>query len=337
MHDDPRHRRRRLHRQPHRAPARRARRDASSCSTISPPAFARRSCHGDAGGRQHRRSRARRPRCSREHHVDTVMHFAAHTIVPESVAESAEVLRQQHLRDAHPARVLRSEAGVKHFVFSSTAAVYGIPAGGVAAEDIADRADQPLRHVEADERVDAARPRRGDAHCATWCCATSTSPARDPGGRIGQSTRNGTLLIKVACEAAVGKRPHVSIFGTDYPTPDGTGVRDYIHVEDLADAHLQCARLPARRGGRIGDAQLRLRPWLQRARGARDGRAGARRVRSDPRRAAPRRRSAVAGRPGGARAPGPRLVAALDDLDTIVRTPLEWERRLQREPVLQKN
>ena len=61
----------------------------------------------------------------------------------------------------------------------------------------------------------------------------------DPGGRIGQSTINGTLLTKVACEVAVGKRPHVSIFGTDYPTHDGTGVRDYIHVEDLADAHLK--------------------------------------------------------------------------------------------------
>ena len=70
----------------------------------------------------------------------------------------------------------------------------------------------------------------------------------DPGGRIGQSTLKATLLTKVACEAAVGKRPHVSIFGTDYPTPDGTGVRDYIHVEDLADAHLQALDY-LRRGG----------------------------------------------------------------------------------------
>jgi UDP-glucose 4-epimerase len=61
----------------------------------------------------------------------------------------------------------------------------------------------------------------------------------DPGGRIGQSTAKATLLTKVACEAAVGKRPHVTIFGTDYDTPDGTGVRDYIHVEDLASAHLK--------------------------------------------------------------------------------------------------
>ena len=70
----------------------------------------------------------------------------------------------------------------------------------------------------------------------------------DPGGRIGQSTINGTLLTKVACETAVGKRPHVSIFGTDYPTPDGTGVRDYIHVEDLAERAPQGARLPAQGG-----------------------------------------------------------------------------------------
>ena len=71
----------------------------------------------------------------------------------------------------------------------------------------------------------------------------------DPGGRIGQSTRQATLLTKVACEAAVGKRPHVSIFGTDYATPDGTGVRDYIHVEDLATAHLDALSY-LRQGGR---------------------------------------------------------------------------------------
>ena len=88
--------------------------------------------------------------------------------------------------------------------------------------------------------------------CPSGCCATcarrrrcATSSLRyfnvagsDPQGRIGQSTRAATLLVKVACEAAVGKRPHLSVFGTDYPTPDGTGVRDYIHVEDLATAHL---------------------------------------------------------------------------------------------------
>jgi UDP-glucose 4-epimerase len=67
----------------------------------------------------------------------------------------------------------------------------------------------------------------------------------DTAGRIGQSTRAATLLVKVACEVVVGKRPFLSVFGTDYPTPDGTGVRDYIHVEDLASAHVECAHLPA--------------------------------------------------------------------------------------------
>ena len=86
----------------------------------------------------------------------------------------------------------------------------------------------------------------------------------DPDGRIGQSTINATLLTKVACEAAVGKRPHVSIFGTDYPTPDGTGVRDYIHVEDLASAHIKALDYLRGKAG-VHYAQLRLRAWLQRA------------------------------------------------------------------------
>ncbi len=79
------------------------------------------------------------------------------------------------------------------------------------------------------------------------------SPGRDPGGRIGQSTIKATLLTKVACETAVGKRPHISIFGTDYPTPDGTGVRDYIHVEDLAE------RPPSRRSTTCAAAARRRR------------------------------------------------------------------------------
>ncbi len=73
----------------------------------------------------------------------------------------------------------------------------------------------------------------------------------DPGGRIGQATPGATLLTKVACEAMVGKRPHVSVFGSDYPTPDGTGVRDYLHVEDLAAGAPGCASVPARGGGPV--------------------------------------------------------------------------------------
>ncbi len=171
-----------------------------------------------------------------EHRVDTIIHFAAHTIVPESVSDPLKyygnnTCATRSLLDC------AARAGVKHFVFSSTAAVYGIPANGLAAEDIADRADQSLRHLEADVGVDAARPVRGDAD-ALRGPALLQRRRLGTRGRIGQSTRAATLLVKVACEVAVGKRPHLSVFGTDYPTPDGTGVRDYIHVEDLATAHV---------------------------------------------------------------------------------------------------
>ena len=87
----------------------------------------------------------------------------------------------------------------------------------------------------------------------------------DPDGRIGQSTEKATLLIKVAAEVAVGKREQLYVFGTDYPTPDGTGVRDYIHVDDLADAHIKGPRLPAQRR-RFGNLELWLRTRLQRTR-----------------------------------------------------------------------
>ena len=110
----------------------------------------------------------------------------------------------------------------------------------------------------------------------------------DPAGRIGQATPGATLLTKVACEAMVGKRPQVSIFGTDYPTPDGTGVRDYLHVEDLASAHLRALDY-LRGGGPLGHPQRGLWPRLFGARGAAHGRSrsAASRWPSARRRAAP--------------------------------------------------
>ena len=154
----------------------------------------------------------------------------------------------------------------------------------------------------------------------------------DPQGRIGQSTRAATLLVKVACEAAVGKRPFLSVFGTDYPTPDGTGVRDYIHVEDLATAHLNALDY-LRAGGKSLIANVRLRPRLQRARSALERREDRRHQARRARRTAPRRRPAVAGRQGRQGARGAQVDSRrLDDIDTIVRTSLEWEKRLQREP-----
>jgi UDP-glucose 4-epimerase len=169
--------------------------------------------------------------------IDTVMHFAAHTVVPESVEDPLKYYRN----NTAASRTLLEHAlaaNVRHFVFSSTAAVYGIPQGGLAAED---RPTAPINPYGTSKLmtelmlrdVAAVNPMRFVA------LRYFNVAGSDPETRIGQSTPRATLLTKVACEAAVGKRDHVAIFGTDYDTPDGTGVRDYIHVEDLADAHLR--------------------------------------------------------------------------------------------------
>ena len=171
-----------------------------------------------------------------EHRVDTIIHFAAHTIVPESVSNPLKYYGNNTC-STRSLLEAASQAGVKHFVFSSTAAVYGIPAAGLASEE---SPTAPINAYGTSKLMSewmlrdlcAATPMR---HVVLRYFNVAGS---DPQGRIGQSTRAATLLVKVACEAAVGKRPYLSVFGTDYPTPDGTGVRDYIHVEDLATAHL---------------------------------------------------------------------------------------------------
>src|SRR5690606_12779821 len=126
----------------------------------------------------------------------------------------------------------------RHFVFSSTAAVYGIPLEGYAAED---SPTAPINPYGTSKLMSEWMLRDLAAASALRYVTLRyfNVAGSDPQGRIGQSTPNATLLTKVACEAAVGKRNGVSIFGADYPTPDGTGVRDYIHVEDLADAHVK--------------------------------------------------------------------------------------------------
>ena len=176
-------------------------------------------------------------RLLRERQVDTVMHFAAHIVVPESVENPLKYYRNN---TANTRTLLECciNAGVKHFIFSSTAAVYGIPAGGVAAEDTPTAPINPygwskLMSEQMLRDVSAASPLR---HVALRYFNVAGA---DPGGRIGQSTPEATHLVKVACEHIVGKRDHVSIFGTDFDTRDGTGIRDYIHVEDLAAAHLK--------------------------------------------------------------------------------------------------
>jgi len=264
-----------------------------------------------------------------QHSVDTVLHFAAHTIVPESVENplkyySNNTCSSRNLLDCCDA------AGVEHFIFSSTAAVYGIPDGGIAREDSPTRPINPygtsklmtewmLRDLSA---VKALR------HVVLRYFNVAGS---DPGGRIGQSTAKATLLTKVACEAAVGKRDKVYIFGTDYPTPDGTGLRDYIHVDDLARAHLD-ALAYLRRGG----ASTTLNCGYGHGYSVREVLAAVTRAHGAPLtiEEGPRR----AGDPDRLVAEASRIRDVLgwqpehDDLDFIVETSLAWERHLQQHP-----
>ena len=172
----------------------------------------------------------------RAHDVRAVMHFAGSVVVPESVSDPLKYYRN----NTAASRTLIESAvagGVRHFIFSSTAATYGIPDAVPVREDAPKAPINPygmsklmtelmLRDVAA-------------AHPINYCALRYFNVAgADPAGRSGQSTAGATHLIKVAVEAATGKRGHVSIFGTDFATPDGTGVRDYIHVSDLAAAHV---------------------------------------------------------------------------------------------------
>lgn len=169
--------------------------------------------------------------------IETVMHFAAKTVVPESVSDPLKY----YLNNTANTRTLLAISHahqVKHVVFSSTAAVYGIPGGGTVTEDDPTAPINPYgtSKLMSEWMLRDLEVAGGPSYVALRYFNVAGC---DPEGRIGQSTPKATLLTKVACEAAVGKREHVAIFGTDYPTPDGTGVRDYIHVEDLASAHLK--------------------------------------------------------------------------------------------------
>ncbi|RDI97042.1 UDP-glucose 4-epimerase GalE [Dyella solisilvae] len=182
-----------------------------------------------------------------DHHgLDTVMHFAAHTVVPESVSDPVKYYGNN---TCNTCNLLASctDAGVQHFIFSSTAAVYGMTDAGIADEDTPTQPINPygmskLMSENMLRDVSAASPMR---HVILRYFNVAGC---DPSGRIGHSAPHATLLIKVACEHAVGKCDSLCIYGTDYNTPDGTGIRDYIHVEDLAAAHLR-ALDHLRRGG----------------------------------------------------------------------------------------
>ena len=257
--------------------------------------------------------------------IDTVMHFAAHTVVPESVADPLKY----YGNNTASSRTLLERAhahGVKHVVFSSTAAVYGVPKDAKASETTPTRPINPYgtSKLMTEWMLRDLAFAGGPSYVALRYFNVAGC---EPGGTIGQSTPNATLLVKVACEAAVGERAGVSIFGTDYPTPDGTGLRDYIHVEDLAAAHLDSLNY-LREGGKSstlncgyghGYSVREVLQAVERANGK------PLHITEEPR------------RPGDP----PELVAATekihqvlgwmpkyDDLDIIVQTSLDWERKI---------
>ncbi len=259
------------------------------------------------------------------HAIDTVMHFAAHTIVPESVSDPLKYYRNN---TASSRTLLEAAANhdVKNFVFSSTAAVYGIPDGGKASEE---SATQPINPYGTSKLMTEWMLRDLSAAGGPNYVALRyfNVAGCEPGGTIGQSTPKATLLVKVACEAATGRRPGVSIFGTDYPTPDGTGLRDYIHVEDLASAHLD-ALTYLRNGGEStvlncgyghGYSVREVLAAVEKAHGEKLS------VTEEPRRAGdPPELIAVANRVREVLGWTPKF----DDLDMTVRTSLEWERKI---------
>jgi UDP-glucose 4-epimerase len=171
-----------------------------------------------------------------EQQIGAVMHFAGSIIVPESVDNP---LKYYHNNTAK-SRALAAAAvtaGVPHFIFSSTAATYGIPEVSPVTEDSPRLPINPYGMSKLMTEIMLGDVSR--AHPLNYCALRYFNVAgADPRARTGQSTAGATHLIKVAVEAALGKRGHVEVFGTDYDTPDGTGVRDYIHVSDLAAAHV---------------------------------------------------------------------------------------------------
>jgi UDP-glucose 4-epimerase len=265
----------------------------------------------------------------REHDVRTVIHFAAVTIVPESVSDPLKYYGNNTCQTRNLLATCVAH-GVKHFVFSSTAAVYGIPDSGVCAEDAL---LAPINPYGTSKLMSEWMLR--DVAVATGLryvvLRYFNVAGSDPAGRIGQSTRKATLLVKVACEASVGRRDSVSVFGSDYPTADGTGVRDYIHVQDLANAHLLAVDYLAAGG----HSQI-LNCGYGHGFSVREVLRSVERVSGKPLNIIeqPRR----AGDPPTLIASADRIRAvlgwkpALDDLDGIVASSLNWERKQLREP-----
>jgi UDP-glucose 4-epimerase len=264
-----------------------------------------------------------------QHKVQTVIHFAAHTIVPESVSDPLKYYGNNTCQTRNLLATCLAN-GVRHFVFSSTAAVYGIPTSGLAAEDAL---LAPINPYGTSKLMSEWMLRDvGAASDMRYVVLRYFNVAgSDPAGRIGQSTRKATLLVKAACEASVGKRDSISIFGTDYATPDGTGVRDYIHVQDLARAHLLAVDYLA-----AGGKSEIINCGYGHGFSVREVLRSVERVSGAPLKVVemPRR----AGDPPSLVAKSERIRSVLgwkpelDDLDGIVNSSLQWEKKLLRDP-----
>jgi UDP-glucose 4-epimerase len=261
-----------------------------------------------------------------EQGTQAVMHFAGSIIVPESV-ENPLKYYDNNTAKSRTLIECALEGGVKHMIFSSTATVYGEPEVKPLTED------DPLQPVNPygmsklmTERILADVSK---AHPMNHCVLRYFNVCgADPKGRSGQSTEGATHLIKVAVEAVLGKRDHVAVFGDDYPTPDGTGLRDYIHVSDLASAHVQALEALISEP----DRSLTMNVGYGRGYSVLEVLDAVDRVTNQPieRRQMPRRAGDVA-----SLVSDPSLVRAtipweprFDDLDTIITHALQWEQKL---------
>ena len=257
--------------------------------------------------------------------IQSVMHFAAHTIVPESVSNPLKYYGNNTCCSRNLLECCQN-AGVKNFIFSSTAAVYGNPKEVPVPEDAT---KQPINAYGTSKLMTEWMLRDlANASDMRYVALRYFNVAGcDLQARIGQSTKDATLLTKVAVEAALGKRDKVLIFGTDYDTADGTGVRDYIHVEDLASAHLMALKYLENNGESVtlncgyghGYSVRDVLKAVEKAHGSPLN------IIEEPRRA---------GDPASLIAKADKIKETLgwepkhDNLDTIVSTALAWEKKL---------
>jgi UDP-glucose 4-epimerase len=261
-----------------------------------------------------------------EQQIGAILHFAGSIVVPESVEQPLKYYANNTLA-SHALITAAVTAGVKHIVFSSTAAVYGSP-DRVPIEE--DDPKQPINPYGASKLMTERMLADASAACPFNYAALRyfNVAGADPDGRAGQIGKGSTHLIKIAVEAAVGKRDHVDVFGMDYPTPDGTCIRDYVHVTDLAAAHVAALERLIERpednlvlncGYGQGLSVLEVLDAVDRVNGA-----------PVPRVTGPRR----AGDPPQLVASNRALTETLDwreayaDIDTIVGHALAWERTL---------